>query len=194
MKDPYRLTVPTILTLMRFVLVPGVFYAICIHAWFAAGLLFFIAACTDILDGALARLLDETTLLGAYLDPLADKLLINACYVAFIVSDTPLFKLPAWFVWGVFIKEALLLFGAWYVVVVHHKIDIKPTVWGKAAMAAQSLFVGWLMVCLMVQWAPLKTFSFIMWSVFCLIMIAFFEYARSALRGIVWCLSRDGLL
>lgn len=193
-KDPYRITFPTILTLVRAALIPVIVYAIVYHAWYAAGFLFALAAVTDVLDGALARLFDETTILGAYLDPIADKILINSCYVAFVLSETPLFKFPAWFVWGVIIKELVLLGGAWYVSVVHGRVQIKPTVWGKLAMAAQTVFVAWLFVCLMYQWVPLKTFYMSLWVVWGLICCAFFDYVRLCMRGIVWCLSRDGLL
>jgi len=77
-------TLPNILTLIRIVLIP-VFIIACYLpiSWgpiLAAGL-FAIAAITDMLDGYLARKLNQTSKFGAFLDPVADKLMVAAALV-----------------------------------------------------------------------------------------------------------------
>ncbi|MBS0396922.1 MAG: CDP-diacylglycerol--glycerol-3-phosphate 3-phosphatidyltransferase [Proteobacteria bacterium] len=89
MTNPY--TVPNLLTALRIVLIPvivGLFYLP--YGWgdMIAGLLFAIAGITDTLDGYLARKTGQTSHLGAFLDPVADKLIVATALVL-IVSRNP---------------------------------------------------------------------------------------------------------
>lgn len=79
-----RLNIPTILTLFRVVLIP--FFAVAFYlpinnAAFICALIFVIAAVTDWFDGFLARRLKQTTRFGAFLDPVADKVLVATALV-----------------------------------------------------------------------------------------------------------------
>jgi len=79
-----RITWPTVLTLLRIVLIPvmvALFYVGTDAARWAALAVFIIAALTDWFDGWLARRLGQTTAFGAFLDPVADKLLVCAALV-----------------------------------------------------------------------------------------------------------------
>jgi CDP-diacylglycerol--glycerol-3-phosphate 3-phosphatidyltransferase len=68
---------PNVLTIVRLVLIPVVLLLFQLgHTWWAIGV-FWMAAATDVLDGAMARTRDQRTNLGHLLDPLADKLLIG---------------------------------------------------------------------------------------------------------------------
>jgi CDP-diacylglycerol--glycerol-3-phosphate 3-phosphatidyltransferase/cardiolipin synthase len=87
---PY--TIPNLLTWLRILLIPlfvGMFYFP--DAWVSAGnknlfsaLLFFFAAITDWLDGYLARALEQTSAFGAFLDPVADKLMVVAALIVLV--------------------------------------------------------------------------------------------------------------
>jgi CDP-diacylglycerol--glycerol-3-phosphate 3-phosphatidyltransferase/cardiolipin synthase len=89
------LNIPNILTWGRIVLIPlfvGVFYAP--HDWLtpheqnlAATLIFVVAALTDWLDGYLARTLKQTSAFGAFLDPVADKLMVAAALIILVQLD-----------------------------------------------------------------------------------------------------------
>ena len=79
-----QLNIPTILTLVRFALIPAfvvVFYLPYEWSAFASALIFIIAAFTDWLDGFLARVLEQTTRFGAFLDPVADKVMVAIALV-----------------------------------------------------------------------------------------------------------------
>lgn len=79
-----RLNLPTGLTLFRIALIPFfiiAFYLPFTEAPFFCALLFVIAAITDWFDGYLARKLKQTTRFGAFLDPVADKVLVSAALV-----------------------------------------------------------------------------------------------------------------
>ncbi|HUO96561.1 MAG TPA: CDP-diacylglycerol--glycerol-3-phosphate 3-phosphatidyltransferase [Steroidobacteraceae bacterium] len=89
MTDPY--TIPNLLTALRIVLIPvivGLFYLP--YGWgdMVAGVLFAIAGITDTLDGYVARRMGQVSHLGAFLDPVADKLIVATALVL-IVSRNP---------------------------------------------------------------------------------------------------------
>lgn len=94
------LTVPNIVTLFRIGLVPVLvvllLFAGPVAAWLAAGA-FLIATLSDYLDGYIARNYGSGSVLGTFLDPLADKLLVSAALIMLAgMARTP--RVPAWMV------------------------------------------------------------------------------------------------
>ncbi len=93
------MTTPTILTLLRIGLIPVfvlIFYLPYDWARIASALVFSLAAITDWLDGYLARRLGQTSAFGAFLDPVADKLMVVVALVLLVqVNPTPWMALPA---------------------------------------------------------------------------------------------------
>lgn len=94
-----NLNIPNILTLMRIVLIPVfvlAFYLPWTWSHIAAAIIFSIACATDWLDGYLARVLKQTSLFGAFLDPVADKLAV-AIALVLLVGENHFFymTLPA---------------------------------------------------------------------------------------------------
>jgi CDP-diacylglycerol--glycerol-3-phosphate 3-phosphatidyltransferase len=93
-----KLTVPTWLTLLRIVLIPVlvlVFYLPCKWTNFAAAFVFILAAVTDWLDGWVARRYRLYSAFGAFLDPVADKLMV-AVALFLIVQDNPTMWMAIW--------------------------------------------------------------------------------------------------
>lgn len=83
-------TLPNLLTLLRIALIPVlvcVYYLPWKHASFTAGLIFLVAAITDWIDGWLARRYGLHTAFGAFLDPVADKLMVAVVLVVLVQSD-----------------------------------------------------------------------------------------------------------
>ncbi|MBI4441059.1 CDP-diacylglycerol--serine O-phosphatidyltransferase [Candidatus Woesearchaeota archaeon] len=86
-----RLNIPLVLTCCRLLLSPLIFWAIIISQFQIATLLFFFASLTDALDGYLARRYKMETRLGSLLDPVADKVMVNATTAALVsVAGFPL--------------------------------------------------------------------------------------------------------
>jgi CDP-diacylglycerol--glycerol-3-phosphate 3-phosphatidyltransferase len=91
--------IPNLLTLLRIVIIPifvVVFYWPSVWARPASALLFAVAAVTDWLDGYLARRWGQTSALGAFMDPVADKLMVAVALVLLVQSEpTVAFAIPA---------------------------------------------------------------------------------------------------
>ena len=101
------LTVPNIITLFRFALVPACAISIYFGYMILALIIYIIACATDLLDGYIARKKHLVTEEGMLLDPLADKLMSVFAVIAFTVSGV----LP-WFVLiTIFVKELLMIGG-----------------------------------------------------------------------------------
>src|ERR1700693_449280 len=78
--NPLRYT-PNLLTLLRICLAPFLVSAILENRFALSFGLFLAAGLTDALDGTLARILHQRTMLGQYLDPVADKLLLSTLFL-----------------------------------------------------------------------------------------------------------------
>jgi CDP-diacylglycerol--glycerol-3-phosphate 3-phosphatidyltransferase len=82
--------IPNILTLLRILLIPvfvGIFYAPVPWSRLVCALVFAVAAITDWLDGYLARRWEQTSPFGAFLDPVADKLMVAVALVLLVQAD-----------------------------------------------------------------------------------------------------------
>lgn len=92
-------TLPNILTLSRIAAIPvfvAIFYLPYHWSYLAASIVFIAAALTDLFDGYLARKLNQTTKLGAFLDPVADKLMVSVALVLLVeVYASPWMAVPA---------------------------------------------------------------------------------------------------
>lgn len=92
-----NLTVPNQLTILRIFLVP-VFVLLLVYGYLGWALIVFLAAgATDALDGLIARRAGQRTTLGAWLDPMADKLLLVTTFIVLTIPTIPLKNhLPLW--------------------------------------------------------------------------------------------------
>lgn len=98
------MNIPNILTVIRLIMIPVlvvVFYLPWQYGQIVAAVIFAVAAITDWLDGWLARKLEQSTPFGAFLDPVADKLMVVVALVL-LVEDYhfPLFTIPALIIIG----------------------------------------------------------------------------------------------
>ena len=92
-------TIPNILTLIRIILIPVlviVFYVQGQWSYQISAAIFGMAALTDLLDGYLARRLNQLSAFGAFLDPVADKLMVAVALVLLVQDNpSPLFAIPS---------------------------------------------------------------------------------------------------
>lgn len=171
-----HITISTTFTILRIILVPFIINGILSHDFYYSFILFLIAALTDIVDGALARYLNEETILGAYLDPLADKFLLLSCFTAFSFLDSQYFKIPTWFTSLLLLKELLLIFGALYITLYKNIFKIKPSIWGKLTTFAQIIFINIIFFLPIINLDQIY-FNIILYFILLLSAITFFHYA-----------------
>jgi cardiolipin synthase (CMP-forming) len=133
-----RLSIPNLITLARILLVPVVVWAIASGQMLIAFVLFLAAGVSDAVDGFLAKRFGMTSEIGAYLDPLADKVLIVSIYVSLGIME----GLPRWLVILVVSRDFLIVGGILFSWLVDKPIDIRPHPVSKANTAAQIVLAG----------------------------------------------------
>jgi cardiolipin synthase len=131
------LNIPNLITLGRILLVPVVVWAIATPGtmWIAF-VLFLVAGVSDAVDGYLAKRFQMTTVLGAYLDPLADKALIVSIYLTLGINNL----IPRWLVIMVVSRDILIVGGIMLSWVMGNPLKIKPLLVSKLNTVAQILF------------------------------------------------------
>jgi cardiolipin synthase len=131
------MNLPNSITLVRVILIPF-FVDLMIYGYYQPALLVFVVACcTDAIDGTIARMTNTKTELGAFLDPMADKLLIVSSFVTLAI----LAKLPVWLVIIVVSRDIILALGGMVIYFTGNDLAIKPSVLGKATTFMQFLAI-----------------------------------------------------
>ena len=139
--QPYRrgaISIPNILTLLRILLTPLFIILLMKHLYAQALLVFTVASVSDGLDGFIARCFDQRTRLGAYLDPLADKLLLVSAFVCLGV----LAVLPAWLAVIVITRDILIVLGIAILTITEKPYEVQPSIISKCTTAAQLVAVA----------------------------------------------------
>lgn len=142
------LTLPNLITLFRIILVP-VFLSLMLYGQTLEALVVFVVAgITDALDGFLARAWKAKSRLGAFLDPVADKLLLSSA----VISLTLVGEVPLWATIILVSRDIILVLG---VVLVNlfllssdspHGFVPRPTVLGKVTTTLQLIWISALLI------------------------------------------------
>jgi cardiolipin synthase (CMP-forming) len=132
----FPLSIPNLITLGRILLVPIVVWAIWSGAMWAAFVLFLAAGVSDAVDGYLAKRFSMTTVLGAYLDPLADKALIVSIYVTLGIIG----EIPGWLVILVVSRDIMIVGAVMLSWLVGSPVKVKPLLVSKLNTVAQIAF------------------------------------------------------
>jgi len=126
-------TAPNLLTVIRLCLAPFLVSCILENRFGIAFTLFIIAGITDGLDGLLARVLEQRTTLGQYLDPIADKLLLSTLFLVLTYKSL----IPTTVTVLVFGRDLAILIVAAVMYAVIGRRDFGPSIFGKANTVAQ---------------------------------------------------------
>lgn len=130
-------TVPNQLTFLRLGFLPLFLIAVLYARYdWALGLLV-VAALTDGMDGLLARTLNQKTAIGAYLDPIADKLLLSGMFATLWLARL----IHPWLALAVLGRDLLILLAAAVFYLARLRRDFPPSVWGKASTFIQIVFL-----------------------------------------------------
>lgn len=131
------INIPNILTVMRILLTPLFVIFLLKDMFHFALIVFTVAAISDILDGLLARYFNQHSLLGAYLDPIADKLLLASAFVSLAVLKT----VPAWLAVIVLSRDILIITGIAVFAISDIHIEMNPSLVSKWTTVAQVLTI-----------------------------------------------------
>ena len=167
---------PNWLTLLRILLIP---FFVTLLVYRRAGLalaVFCLASLTDMLDGYIARTHDRKTRLGAFLDPVADKLLLTSAFVTL----TYLKMVPFWITAVVVSRDLILSVGVLVIHVSGGTVHPSPTWIGKASTALQmaTVLAAMLFTGQSVAWMP-KTLA---WVTAVFTLVSGMQYMLQGLR------------
>jgi len=152
-------TFPNQITLLRMIFLPFVVTHLVAGRYPWALALFVLAGLSDGLDGLLARKLKQQTLLGQYLDPIADKLLLSTVFLVLSI----LHKIPWKFTILVFSRDASILAASAVLYAIAGLRDFRPSIFGKANTFAQVAAVFFVMLQEIdhAQWVAIARITFL---------------------------------
>ena len=141
------LTYANQLTILRMIFIPFFVLLLVYGHPGAATLVFLLAGITDALDGLLARILQQKTALGSFLDPMADKLLLTAAFITLTIPSIPVaVHIPVWLTIVSFSRGLLIALSVLIIHLQTKHSHFPPTLLGKCTTASQLLTVAVAMV------------------------------------------------
>ena len=131
------MTVPNLITTIRIILAP-IFVIYLIDGRFLSALIVFvICGISDGLDGMVARLFNQKSKLGTFLDPLADKIILISAFVALSIKGS----LPSWLTVTVIARDIMILLGVFVIYLNRFEFTIKPSILSKVTTCLQFVSV-----------------------------------------------------
>ncbi len=177
-RNPLR-SAPNLLTLARICLAPFLVAAILEHRFEIGFVLFLAAGVTDALDGILARVLKQRTVVGQYLDPVADKLLLSTLFLVLMHEGL----MPVRVTVLVFGRDVCILLVSAILYAAAGRRDFPPSVFGKVNTVAQVTAVAVVLLHQLTQqpWVvALRAFA--LWATMVFTVISGLHYAWIAAR------------
>ena len=131
------MTVPNLITMIRIILAP-IFIIYLIDDQLLTGLIVLvICGISDGLDGLIARMFNQKSKLGTYLDPLADKIILVSAFITLTVRGF----LPSWLTVMVISRDVMILLGVFILFMNNLKFNIKPAASSKITTCLQFVTV-----------------------------------------------------
>lgn len=131
------MNIPNSLTIFRILLIPCYIGLLVYGRFDEALIVLLVAGLTDALDGAIARMKNQYTRLGAVLDPLADKMLLISGFVTLSLIHL----VPSWVTILVVSRDVILMLGTAVAHFTDSRVDITPTFLGKGTTFLQLSYV-----------------------------------------------------
>ena len=177
------LTVPNFITLVRMAIVPFFVLAVSQHEFRLALWTFVVAGLTDTLDGFLARRLKASSVIGAYLDPIADKLLMTAAYIILTIPQGQRVVIPLWLALLALFRDFLIMLVALVLYLVEGISKFPPSILGKVTTTMHVVTVVMVLLAnltILPGWVLTSCF----YTAFGLVILSGFNYIYRASRFI----------
>ena len=144
------LNIPNTLTILRIVIIPVFITSIVYKRYDYSLYLFVVAALTDLFDGLFARMTNQKTALGTFLDPLADKFLLVSSFIIFSIYGW----IPKWLTITVLSRDIIIIIGWFLLYLTTGKSQVDPTMLGKTTIWAQSLLIAYILLDINLSFSP----------------------------------------
>jgi cardiolipin synthase len=165
------LNLPNLLSAARILSVPLIIILLIDQNFGWALVVFIGAAVTDAVDGLLARVLHQRTVLGSYLDPAADKLLSTACFLTLAILNI----IPGWVTVIVIGRDVIIFLGFLIITWTSRAVAIRVSVVGKLTTAFQFCLIPFALLFRVVP--PIPFFmDFLVWGTAFLTFISGLQY------------------
>jgi cardiolipin synthase len=172
------LTIPNIITIARILLVPLTVWLIVTGHFGVAFFVFVAAGVSDAIDGFIAKRYGLTSELGAYLDPLADKLLLVSIYVSLGVF----LALPVWLVITVVSRDILIVGAVLLSWLMNKPVQMRPLWISKFNTTAQISLAGLVLAMLSLDIEGGLWILFAFYGVAALTLMSGYAYLREWIR------------
>ncbi len=164
---------PNLLTAARLALTPYLFWLMVRHEYRTIIPWFIAISVTDVVDGFLARRFNASSRLGAYLDPLADKVLLSGTFLVLALTGA----MESWLAVVVLGRDVVILAAAGALYLGTGRRNFPPSPWGKLSTFVQILFLCFLIGYLSgIAVAP--AVSALKWLTVALVVVSLADYAR----------------
>jgi cardiolipin synthase len=182
-----HLTIPNIITLARILLTPLFIIFLIQQRYHAALYIFVLAGLSDMADGLIARRWRQKSPLGAFLDPLADKLLMGSSFITLSIYNI----IPPWVTVIVLSRDLVLVLGVMLFKLVHLPVVVQPSLAGKLCTTTQ---VGTVLLVLVAQSWPLSPafLQALFWLTGGVTAFSGIHYVLQALWGVAQSNNRQG--
>lgn len=136
------MTVPNIITTIRIILAPIFIIYLIEGNFFSALIVFVICGISDGLDGLVARLFNQKSKTGAYLDPIADKIILSSAFVALFINGS----LPGWLAVSVITRDIFITIGVFVILLNKVELKIRPSIFSKITTCLQFITLSFILL------------------------------------------------
>ena len=171
------LNLPNLITCLRVILVPVVLWCVFMDYFGFAAFLFIFAGLSDALDGVLARRWGQCTSFGSWLDPVADKIMLDSLYILLGFGG----YIPFWLVFLVLGRDILIMLFVGFTMLGGFSLRASPTRLGKICTLLQIIHIAALLISLSIFGFPFPyvldiVFLFYIYLLLLIILCSGFEY------------------
>ena len=150
------MTIPNLITILRVLLVPIFIIYMIKDKTLGSLIIFVIASASDALDGFIARVFHKKSDLGAYLDPLADKILLIAAYITLAILK----MIPAWLAVLIISRDVIILLGVLILYLNRYPVKIHPSLLSKSTTCLQIATILMILSNSYLNLEPIKMYAF----------------------------------
>ena len=184
------LTLANQLTIARMIMIPLLMMLVLSNHSGWALLVFLLASLTDALDGIIARHYQQSSALGAFLDPMADKMLMTACFIVLSIPDHPNSfpdfavpnHLPIYLTIVTISRDVFIVMIAMVIHLTSGLVRFPPTILGKMTTIIQAVTIGVVLLCNYLEREAVILVKTLVWLVLAMTLASGLHYIYHATR------------